>query len=139
MPTATSRPRSRSPSIPIAIAAASVKASSPHRGLAPMSTAPVAPAKPTCDSACPAKVRFRSTRKKPTAPAQTATPLPARNALRMNSYSSIVAVDLDQTEPRNDDDPVVHAQHVDGRAVEPGEHLAGDHLLHGAERGVALP
>ena len=50
---------------------------------------PVAPAKPTCDNAWPAKARLRSTRKYPTAPATTATTPPAANAVRMKSYSSI--------------------------------------------------
>jgi hypothetical protein len=50
-----------------------------------MSPAPVAPAKPICDSACPAKVCPRITRKKPTSPDTTATIPAAAKALVMKS------------------------------------------------------
>ena len=46
---------------PIAAPAASVAADSPHSGGRPISTAPVAPVKPTWDSAWPANVWPRST------------------------------------------------------------------------------
>ena len=84
-PTATSRLRSRSPRTPIATAAAKVKASSPQSAPMPSKTEPVAPAKPTCESAWPAKARLRSTRKYPTAPATIATTPPAIKAVRMKS------------------------------------------------------
>src|SRR5208282_6445985 len=140
MPTAVSRPRTRSPSRPITIPAASVKASSPQKGGSPMSTEPVAPAKPTWDSACPANARLRITRKNPTAPATTATTPPAANAVRMKSYSNIVemSMGLDRAMSRHDEDAVLHAEDFDRRAVEPGKHFAVDHLLDRAERGLAV-
>ena len=46
-----------------------MKPTRPASGERPNSAAPVAPVKPTCDSAWPAKVWPRSTRKNPTVPA----------------------------------------------------------------------
>ena len=63
MPIATSRPASRSASSPMPTPAATVIPTRPHNGDTPTSTAPVAPVKPTCDRAWPAKVWPRSTRK----------------------------------------------------------------------------
>ncbi len=60
---ATSRLLMRSLSNPIAMPAASVKPISPQSGAKPISTAPVAPANPICESAWPAKVCARITRK----------------------------------------------------------------------------
>src|SRR5438034_498964 len=122
------------------IPAPSVKARRPHSAPMPRRIAPAAPAKPTCDSACPAKIRFRSTRKNPTAPPTIATALPAMKALRMNSYSSIVAMGFgfDHTLSGNDNDAVLYAQYIDGCSVEPGEHFRRDHLVHGTEGSVAL-
>jgi hypothetical protein len=88
-PIATSLCASRSPSNPIPTPAATVSATSPHSGGAPTSTAPVAPANPTCASACPANAWPRNTRKKPTNPATTATTAAAANALTMKSYANI--------------------------------------------------
>ena len=53
----------------MAIPATRVKPTRPPSGESPNSTAPVAPVKPTCESAWPAKVWPRSTRKNPTIPA----------------------------------------------------------------------
>src|SRR5512144_1628144 len=135
MPTATSRPRSRSPSKPIAIPATSVKASKTHNGLVQMSTEPVAPAKPTCDSAWPANVILRRTRKNPTAPAITAASPPAMNAVRMKSYSNIVAmsVGFHRSMCGDNEQAAVDAQYVDRRPVELREHLGRDHLVHAAQ------
>ena len=84
-PMATSRLLMRSLIRPMTMPAASEKPISPQIGARPISPAPVAPAKPTCDSAWPAKVCPRITRKKPTSPATTATMPAAAKALRMNS------------------------------------------------------
>src|SRR5215471_21064992 len=70
--------------------AASVMPTRPHNGDTPISTAPVAPAKPTCDSACPAKVCARSTRKKPVSPHTTDTIAAAAKAFCMKSYVNMV-------------------------------------------------
>ncbi len=83
---ATSRLEMRSPSIPMPTPAASVKPSSPQIGAMPIKPAPVAPAKPMWESAWPAKVWPRITRKKPTIPETAATMPAAANALIMNSY-----------------------------------------------------
>src|SRR5690349_9019821 len=141
MPTAMSRPRNWSPRSPMPMPPATVKASSPQNGATPRSTAPVAPANPTCESACPAKARLRSTRKYPTAPATIATTVPASKAVCMKSYSSIAAMRLrlDLAMGRHNHDPAVEPQHLDGRIVEARQHLAGDHFVSGAERGAAVP
>src|SRR5690348_4183550 len=119
-----------------------VKMSKPQNGATPKSTAPVAPAKPTWESAWPAKARLRSTRKYPTAPATIATTVPAAKAVRMKSYSSIVAMRLcldGAAMGRHHHDPSVEAQHLDRRVIEPRQHLARDHFLGGAERRMAVP
>src|SRR5579872_530127 len=141
MPTAMSRPRSWSPRNPMPMPPATVKASKPQSGGTPRSTAPVAPANPTWESAWPAKARLRSTRKYPTAPATIATTVPASKAVRMKSYSSIVAMRLrlDLAVGRHHHDAAVEPQHLDGRVVEPREHFGGDHLLGPPERGAAVP
>src|SRR6516165_5580557 len=69
-----------------------VKPMRPASGEKPNSTAPVAPVKPACDKACPAKVCPRRTRKNPTVPASTAAMPEAAKAVRMKSYSSMGAV-----------------------------------------------
>src|SRR5208337_1818321 len=69
-----------------------VKPTRPANGDRPNSTAPVAPANPAWESAWPAKVCPRSTRKNPTVPASSAaTPEPAK-AVRMKSYSNMGVV-----------------------------------------------
>ena len=65
--------------------AISVKPTSPQRGDRPIRIAPVAPVKPTCDSAWPAKVWLRRTRKYPTRPDRSATMPLAMKAVRMKS------------------------------------------------------
>jgi len=54
-----------------------VKTSKPTMGVAPATTAPVAPAKPIWESACAAKERPRKTTKYPMIPAERATMVPA--------------------------------------------------------------
>src|SRR5437764_13941453 len=65
---------------------------------------------------------------------------PATKALRMNSYSNIVAmrVDFDCALTRDDHDTSIHAQDVDRHAVQAGEHVPADDLVHAAERGMTL-
>src|SRR5271166_3740538 len=92
MPIITSRAASFSPKSPIPTPATSVKPTRPANGERPNNTAPVAPVKPTWDSAWPAKVCPRSTRKKPTAPARTAAIPDAAKAVRMKSYSNMGVV-----------------------------------------------
>src|SRR5262249_47671568 len=71
------------------------------------------------------------TRKQPTAPETTATMPPATNAPRMKSYSSIVTMGVRFEEPvrGEHDDTTVYAHHIDRRAVEPRQHLAGDDFV----------
>src|ERR1700752_4176120 len=71
-----------------------VKPTRPASGEKPNRTAPVAPAKPACESAWPAKVCPRSTRKNPTVPARIAAIPDATKAVRMKSYSSMSAVGM---------------------------------------------
>ena len=52
--------------------------------LTPTRIAPAAPGKDTMASVCPAKACRRSTMNQPSAPASTATIVPARNAFSMN-------------------------------------------------------
>src|SRR3984885_10867687 len=144
MPIATSRWCSRSPSNPMPMPAASVRTINPHSGDRPNSTAPVAPAKPTCDSAWPAKVCARSTRKKPTSPETTATMPAAANAFCMKSYMNmvpamvmLVRIAFDIIAARHHKDAPVYAHHVDRGTVEPRQHGAGDDLFDRADRGVA--
>ena len=85
MPIATSRSASFSPNRPIPTPVTKVKPTSPAKGERPIRIAPVAPVKPTCESAWPAKVWPRRTRKKPTAPASTAAIPAAAKAVRMKS------------------------------------------------------
>src|SRR6202158_4641520 len=92
MPTATSRAASFSPNSPIPIPATKVKPTRPASGERPNKIAPVAPVKPTCDRAWPAKVCPRSTRKNPTVPASTAATPEAAKAVRMKSYSNMGVV-----------------------------------------------
>src|SRR5579875_2872551 len=139
MPTATSRPRSFSPRRPIAAAPSRLKATRPQSGLIPTSAAPVAPAKPTWESAWPAKLRLRSTRKTPTVPATMATMAPAAKAVRMKSKSSIVAMRLrlDLALGRDDENATLEPEDLDRHAIEPREHLARHHLLDAPERRLA--
>ena len=67
------------------IPAATVRAIMPQSGDMPIRPAAVAPAKPTWESAWPAKVCPRPTRKTPTIPATTATTPLAAKAVRMKS------------------------------------------------------
>src|SRR5271157_4568106 len=92
MPIATSRCASFSPKSPIPTPATRVKPASPANGERPNNTAPVAPVKPTWESAWPAKVCPRSTRKKPTVPARIAAIPEAAKAVRMKSYSNMGVV-----------------------------------------------
>src|SRR6516165_5242820 len=79
-------------------------------------------------------------RKDPTAPETTATMPPARKALRMKSYSSMaMSVGFEEPVCREHDNAAVDAQHVDGCAVELGEHVAGDDLVDGAQARPAAP
>src|SRR5690348_11487903 len=112
--------------------AASVSAISPHNGDTPIRIAPVAPSNPTCESAWPAKLCARSTRKKPTRPQTTATMPAAANALCMKSYVNmapvmvmLMRVAFQVVAARHDEDAPVHAQHVDVGAVETGQHRSG--------------
>lgn len=73
----------------MAMPPALVNPRSPISGLMPMSTAPAAPAKPMCESACAAKADWRSTMKYPMTPATTATIVPASKACRIKSYRHI--------------------------------------------------
>ena len=94
MPIATSRSASFSPNSPMPIPATKVKPTRPASGDRPNRIAPVAPVKPTCDSAWPANVCPRSTRKNPTVPASTAAMPEATKAVRMKSYSSMGVVGM---------------------------------------------
>src|SRR5580692_5029158 len=103
--------------------AASVMTIRPQSGETPISTAPVAPAKPTCDSAWPAKVWARSTRKNPTRPQTTDTTPAAANAFCMKSYVNmvlavvmLVSIALDVLAARHHEDPAVQPHHVDLRS-----------------------
>ena len=100
-------------------------ATRPQSGGTPISTAPVAPAKPTCDSAWPANVCARSTRKKPTRPQTTATEQAAANAFCMKSYVNmvlamvvLVGIALHVEAARHHEDPVLQPHHVDLGPVE---------------------
>jgi len=97
----------------------------------PISADPVAPAKPMCDIAWPAKVRLRRIKKQPTAPETMATMPPAMKALRMKSYSSIVTMGIrfEKAVCGEHDDAAIHAHHVDRRPIEPGKHIASDDLV----------
>ena len=72
---------------------------------------------------------------RPTDPATIATRPPAMKAVRMKSYSNIVAmgVSFDQPVSRHHQDTAVYAQHFDGRPVKTRKHLAGYHLVNRAE------
>src|SRR4029077_12844454 len=126
------------------IPASNVRATSPQSGATPNSTAPVAPAKPTCDSAWPAKVCARSTRKNPTSPQTTATTPAAANAFCMKSYVNmmlaavvLVSIALHIITTRHDEDAAVHPHHLDLGTVEARQHRSTNDLIHGAQRGVA--
>src|SRR5271170_8254444 len=96
--------------------AITVKPTNPASGERPKRTAPVAPVKPTWESAWPAKVWPRRTRKKPTKPARMATIPAAMKAVRMKSYSNI-------SRRRHARDDYGHGRdRVRGRA----RHLRGD-------------
>src|SRR5271157_1647808 len=114
-----------------------VKPTRPANGDRPNSTAPVAPVKPVCESAWPAKVCPRSTRKNPTVPASTAAIPEAAKAVRMKSYSNmgVVAVvrmvvgivvamrlALDVNVARHDEIAVSDVDDFDVRAIETREH-----------------
>ena len=105
--------------------AASVSTTKPHRGERPTSTAPVAPAKPTWDSAWPANVCARSTRKNPTRPHTTATMPAARNAFCMKSYVNMAStvfvlmrVAFDIVSARHHEDAAVQVDDINRRAIE---------------------
>src|SRR5271154_2742040 len=125
-----------------------VKPTRPANGDRPNSTAPVAPVKPACESAWPAKVCPRSTRKNPTVPASTAATPEAAKAVRMKSYSSMGAVAvvrvsvmvvvamrfaLDVHLARHHEIAVLDVDDLDISPVEARQHWSGDHLLHRAD------
>ena len=97
-----------------------------------MSTAPVAPVKPTCESAWPAKVCAAQHQEIARAPGQIATIEAAQNALRMKSYSNIapvpamlvpmpgmaVLVALDLVAARHHEHAAVDAHHLDLGAIQ---------------------
>src|SRR5271157_5753025 len=140
MPIATSRWASLSPNSPIPTPVRNVKPTRPANGDRPNSTAPVAPANPACESAWPAKVCPRSTRKNPTVPASTAATPEAAKAERMKSYSSMgvvaivgmvvaVRLALDLHVAGHDEIALPDPYDLDLRAVEARQHRAGHHLL----------
>src|ERR1700688_1191245 len=49
-----------------------------------------------------------------------------------------MSMGLERTVARDDQDPALHMEHFDRRAVEPREHLAVDHLLDRAESGLSV-
>src|SRR5271170_7004060 len=149
MPIATSRSASFSPNSPMPIPLKKVKPTRPASGDRPNRTAPVAPVKPTCDSAWPAKVCPRRTRKNPTVPARIAAVPEAAKAVRMKSYSSMgvvvivrmavpvvivamrVALDVDVA--GHDKIAVLDVDDLDVRPIEAREHRSGDDVLDGAD------
>src|ERR1700727_301234 len=145
MPTATSRVASFSPNSPIPIPATKVKPTRPASGERPNRIVPVAPVKPTCDSAWPANVCPRSTRKNPTVPASTAASPEATKAVRMKSYSSMavgvvivamrVALDVDVA--RHHVKAIPDAHDFDLSAVEARQHRSGDDLVDRPDHGFA--
>src|SRR5208282_860988 len=139
-----SRSASFSPNRPMATPVTRVKPTSPANGERPKRIAPVAPVKPTWESAWPAKVWPRSTRKKPTVPASTAAMPEATNAVRMKSYSNMGAVvivrlaegivvamgvALDVDVARHHEIAVPDANDFDRRAIEPRQHRPCDNLV----------
>src|SRR5277367_956783 len=149
MPIATSRSASFSPNTPMPIPLTKVKPTSPASGDRPNSTAPVAPVKPTCESAWPAKVWPRSTRKNPTVPARIAARPDAAKAVRMKSYSSMgvvaivrmavpvvivaVRVALDVDVPGHDEIAILDVDDLDIRPIEARQHRSSDDLFDGAD------
>src|SRR5580693_1354263 len=154
MPIATSRSLSFSPNSPMPIPAISVKPMSPASGETPNSAAPVAPVKPTWLSAWPAKVWPRSTRKKPTKPASTAATPEAAKAVRIKSYSNMLAVvvvmvmgraargapvlvamrvRLDLDAAGQHEHPLLDAHNLDIGLIEPREHGRRHHLVDRAQ------
>ena len=149
MPIATSRSASFSPNSPMPIPLTKVKPTKPASGDRPNRTAPVAPVKPTCDNAWPAKVCPRSTRKNPTVPASTAAMPEATKAVRMKSYSSMrvvvivrmavrmvivamrVALDVDVA--RHDEIAIPDAHDLDRRSIEARQHRPGDDVVDRAD------
>src|SRR5271167_4031965 len=128
MPIATSRSASFSPNSPMPI--------------------PLRTVKPTCESAWPAKVCPRSTRKKPTVPARIAAMPDATKAVRMKSYSSMgvvivrmaspmvivaVRVALDVDVAGHDEIAVLDVDDLDVRPIEARQHRAGHDLVDGAD------
>src|SRR5271167_3498370 len=121
MPIATSRSASFSPNSPMPI--------------------PLRTVKPTCESAWPAKVWPRSTRKNPTVPARIAAMPDATKAVRMKSYSSMgvvvivrvavpvvivaVGVAFDVDVAGHDEIAVLDVDHLDLRPIETRQHRAG--------------
>ena len=75
--------RPRRPSVPIPRAAPTEKTPSPTSGLMPMRLAPAAPAKAPFGMAWAGNAEPRSTTKKPTTPATTATMVATSHALAM--------------------------------------------------------
>src|SRR5271167_646541 len=129
MPIATSRSASFSPNSPMPI--------------------PLRTVKPTCESAWPAKVCPRSTRKNPTVPARIAAMPDAAKAVRMKSYSSMgvvvivrmtvpviivtMGVALDVDIAGQDEIAVLDVDDLDVRAIETRQHRAGHDVLDGAD------
>src|SRR5271166_3060631 len=131
-----------------------VKPTRPASGEKPNSTAPVASVKPACESAWPAKVWPRNTRKNPTVPARIAAIPEARKAVRMKSYSNMrvvvivrmlvglvmsmrVALDVDIA--RHHEIAVLGANDLDQRSIEARQHRAGDDLVDRADHRRARP
>src|SRR5580704_15355004 len=125
-----------------------VKPTRPASGEKPNSTAPVAPVKPACESAWPAKVCPRSTRKKPTVPARTAATPEAAKAVRMKSYSNmgvvvilrrpmlmVVAMRLafDVDVACHHEITVLDADDFDVRAIKTREHRPGHDIVDPAD------
>ena len=50
-----------------------------------------------------------------------------------------VGLGLDRAVPGHDQNAPVHPQHLDRHPVKSGQHVAGDHLIDGAERGFPVP
>src|SRR6516164_8704781 len=127
-----------------------VKPTRPASGEKPNRIAPVAPVKPTCDSAWPANVCPRSTRKNPTVPASTAAMPEAANAVRMKSYSSMGAMgvifvamrltlDFDAFVGRHHEIAVPGANDFDPGAIEARQHRPVDDVVDGADHRCARP
>ena len=84
-PTTTSRPRARTPSVPMNTAVIALPARSPNTGDRRKRMKPAAPVKPSSESACTAKAMFRATTNRLTTPDTIAMTAPAAIAFCTNS------------------------------------------------------